>query len=88
MFQVTGLRLLRQLRGVTLAEVSKSVDCVRGHLSQVERDPTDAGRRLQRKLVTYYDAPWSLLSKRIDASKIADAIVSQATAKKETKYAK
>jgi hypothetical protein len=86
MHEVSGLRLLRVLRGKTLQDVANGVDCQRSHISEVERT-TDCGRKLKKRLVEFHGAPWSLLSKRIDASKIADAIVSQATTKKETRYA-
>jgi hypothetical protein len=75
MHEVTGLRLLRILRGQTLANVAKSLKCQRGHLSEVEHDPTAAGRILKQKLEAYHQAPWSLLGRTVDASKIADAIV-------------
>jgi transcriptional regulator with XRE-family HTH domain len=83
MHEISGLRLIRQLRGLTLADVAKAVDVQRSHISEVERT-LDAGRKLQKRLAEFHGAPWSLLSKTIDASKIADALIAQLTPKKVT----
>jgi DNA-binding XRE family transcriptional regulator len=83
MNKISGLRLIRQLRGLTLADVAKAVDVQRSHVSEVERT-TDCGKKLQKRLSTFHRAPWSLLSKTIDASKIADCLIAQSTPMKES----
>jgi transcriptional regulator with XRE-family HTH domain len=84
MFTCTGMRLLRILRGQTLADVAKATGIVRGHLSSVELDSANAGRKAQQALSTFHSAPWSVLAKEFNASVIADGIVLQLTSKKAT----
>jgi transcriptional regulator with XRE-family HTH domain len=83
MHEISGLRLIRQLRGLTLADVAKAVDVQRSHISEVERT-LDAGRKLQKRLVAFHGAPWSLLSQTIDASRIADSLITQSTKKEQS----
>jgi transcriptional regulator with XRE-family HTH domain len=83
MHEISGLRLIRLLRGQTLQDVANGVDCQRSHVSEVERT-LDAGKKLQKRLSAFHKAPWPLLSKKIDAAKIADALIDQSTPKKET----
>jgi transcriptional regulator with XRE-family HTH domain len=80
MHEISGLRLIRLLRGLTLQDVATAVDVQRSHVSEVERT-LDAGKKLQKRLVGFHKAPWSLLSKTIDASKIADSLIAQSTKK-------
>lgn len=87
MYTCSGMRLLRILRGQTLQDCAKATGLVRGHLSSIERDVSNAGRKAQRALSEFHRAPWAVLAKAIDASAIADSIVSQLTKKKETKNA-
>jgi hypothetical protein len=87
MHEVSGLRLLRVLRGQTLADVSKAVKCQRGHLSECEHDPSAAGRLLREKLQEFHGAKWSLLSATIDSARIATALINN-TAQKESSNAK
>ncbi len=78
MHEVSGLRLLRVLRGQTLQDVAKAVDVQRSHISEVERDPSSAGRKLRQKLVEFHGCPWNLACATIDSSQVADAIVTKA----------
>lgn len=83
--QLSGARLLRILRGLTLEEVAKECGLVIGHLSSIERNVDHAGRKAQLSLSRFYKAPWrGVLAREIDASAIADSIISQATKTKDT----
>jgi hypothetical protein len=79
MNQLTGLKLLRVLTGRTLAALGKELGGYRrAHMSQVERDPSEAGPKLRKKLTALYGgSPWSFLSAVHDASKIATAVIAQ-----------
>jgi transcriptional regulator with XRE-family HTH domain len=87
MFTLSGARLLRILRGQTLHDCAKATGIVRGHLSSIERDVSNAGRKAQKALSAFHHAPWPVLAKDFDASAIADSIVSQLRSKKEDKHA-
>lgn len=82
MHEISGLRLIRLLRGQTLSDVARGCDVQRSHISEVERT-SDCSKKLQKRLSTFHRAPWALLSKMIDASKIADSLIAQSTPKKE-----
>lgn len=76
MNQITGMQMLRLLTGRTLAVLGKDLGGYgRAHLSQVERDPLEAGPKLRTKLSELYSAPWSFLSATHDANKIATALI-------------
>lgn len=76
MYQISGLKLLRLLTGRTLASLGRELgNYKRSHLSQCEKDPSDCGPKLRKKLQELYLCDWPLLSKQIDASAIAVSIV-------------
>jgi hypothetical protein len=79
MHLVTGARLVRLLRGFTLDQVASATGIVRSHLSSIEIDSANAGRKAQRSLAQFHHAPWPFLAKKINASEIADAIVQQSS---------
>lgn len=75
-WSITVLRWLRLAKGESLLEVGAHLNFRQSVLSQAERFPNEAGMRLRRALEAHYDAPWQLLSQRIDAGEaIASAIV-------------
>lgn len=74
---ISGLRLLRTLHQRTLADIGKELSYERAHLSHVEKDPTEAGPKLRKKLERLYGASWATLSREFDGSTIATSIVEQ-----------
>ncbi len=81
MYTISGMKLLRILTGRTLADIGKELDYRRAHLSHVERDPSEAGPKLRKKLGRHYGADWAFLSAEHNSEAIAASIVTQYTDK-------
>jgi predicted TIM-barrel fold metal-dependent hydrolase len=78
MRSISGLKLLRILAQRTLADIGKEIGGYRrAHLSHVERDPSEAGPKLRKKLERLHGAGWTFLSKDFDGVAIAASIVKQ-----------
>ena len=76
MYRLTGMKLLRLLTGRTLSSLGQEIGGYRrAHLSHAERDASEAGVKLQKRLCKLYGTDWQFLSKEFDGAAIAASIV-------------
>lgn len=80
---ISLMRVIRELNQVSIDELAAAIGSRKGTVSVAERFAV-AGPKLRLKLAKHYQLPWETLARQVDASRIADAIVKQLTATKET----